>query len=652
MSAKTGYRKDLAVKTTLPSLTVFALVLGTLPVFGQSFTATLAGSREAGGTGDPDGTGIAVLTLDGTTAYYYFWVKDVDPPTAARIYGGRPGESGSVVVDFSPSFQAVGSSAYISLGNVTVSGATAQAISEDPFSFYLDVATAAFPGGALRGQVLGDGPAATAFSSSLRGGSREVPIAGDPDGSGIAVAVLDRSTVDYYLWVKNISTPTAAHMYKGGAGQTGDAVVDFAPAFSGPQAAGSVVADPGVVSDILAHPDEYYINVHTSEFPGGAVRGQLAPTSTTLFFPVLAHNPGAGGSFFRSNLRVMNVNDEDAPVYFEWFPKGSSGAAGPAAKAIEVVTGGGEAVLDDAVNLLFSAADRGSVAVMSSFPIRAVADTFNDQRPAGKGTYGQYMEGLGIDRAYPSGVLVLNSNRPQADLAGFRTNLGYFNPNPFDVKVAFNVRRPDGSLIGTPILSTFRPYANDLALYHQILGGVPSSEQTQENFIITYTASAPVFIYSSVVDNVTSDALNQPSQPIPSASVQAAVAGPTPTPTPSPTPGPTATATPTPIPPAAYTFSEIQGQIFTPICSACHPPNRNMNLQVGVAYSNIVNVSSVENPALMRIKPGDPDNSYMYLKLIGDPRILGSRMPLGGPFLTADQLARFRGWILAGAPEN
>jgi hypothetical protein len=42
----------------------------------------------------------------------------------------------------------------------------------------------------------------------------------------------------------------------------------------------------------------------------------------------------------------------------------------------------------------------------------------------------------------------------------------------------------------------------------------------------------------------------------------------------------------------------------------------------------------------------------MYLKLIGDPSIAGSRMPLGGPFLSAETIAMLRGWIEAGAPNN
>jgi hypothetical protein len=41
-------------------------------------------------------------------------------------------------------------------------------------------------------------------------------------------------------------------------------------------ATGCVRGDKAVVRDVIAHPDQYYVNVHTASFPAGAVSGTLA----------------------------------------------------------------------------------------------------------------------------------------------------------------------------------------------------------------------------------------------------------------------------------------------------------------------------------------------------------------------------------------
>jgi hypothetical protein len=54
----------------------------------------------------------------------------------------------------------------------------------------------------------------------------------------------------------------------------------------------------------------------------------------------------------------------------------------------------------------------------------------------------------------------------------------------------------------------------------------------------------------------------------------------------------------------------------------------------------------------MRVKPGDPANSYVIHKLEGSAGITGSRMPLGGPFLDAATIDEVRSWIAAGAAND
>jgi hypothetical protein len=105
------------------------------------------------------------------------------------------------------------------------------------------------------------------------------------------------------------------------------------------------------------------------------------------------------------------------------------------------------------------------------------------------------------------------------------------------------------------------------------------------------------------------------------------------------------------------TFTAVPTQIFNASCafSGCHggsSPAQGMNLSAGVAYSNIVNVAPSERPSVDRIEPNDAAASYLYLKVIGDPSIVGALMPFGGPPLSTALPDLLRHWIERGAPDD
>jgi len=76
------------------------------------------------------------------------------------------------------------------------------------------------------------------------------------------------------------------------------------------------------------------------------------------------------------------------------------------------------------------------------------------------------------------------------------------------------------------------------------------------------------------------------------------------------------------------------------------------SLKVGEAYGNLVNVPSIQVPAMMRIKPGSTDQSYLWHKVDGTQLQVGGSgtiMPATLP-LSADEKLIFQRWIAAGAP--
>ena len=109
-------------------------------------------------------------------------------------------------------------------------------------------------------------------------GAEEAPGPGDADGTGQATITVLPGKDAQVCWdvsVENISNPVAGHIHEAPEGVAGPIVVGFTNATS-PDFAGCVSVDPELARDIVRNPADYYVNVHTSDFPGGAVRGQLS----------------------------------------------------------------------------------------------------------------------------------------------------------------------------------------------------------------------------------------------------------------------------------------------------------------------------------------------------------------------------------------
>jgi hypothetical protein len=116
------------------------------------------------------------------------------------------------------------------------------------------------------------------LSADLSGSNEVPPVStGDPNGSGTADLTLNQGQGEICLQieVQNIAPTTLQHIHRGAAGTNGPVVVDFTPLLS-QGGDGCVSADPALIKEIRQNPDGFYFNVHTGEFPGGAVRGQLS----------------------------------------------------------------------------------------------------------------------------------------------------------------------------------------------------------------------------------------------------------------------------------------------------------------------------------------------------------------------------------------
>ena len=106
---------------------------------------------------------------------------------------------------------------------------------------------------------------------------------------------------------------------------------------------------------------------------------------------------------------------------------------------------------------------------------------------------------------------------------------------------------------------------------------------------------------------------------------------------------------------APVKYAQIQSLFTRNGCTGCHPGlNPSLNLQAGKSYDALVGIRALEDPDLYRVVAGDPDRSFLYLKVGGNPVIadipaVGSRMPPEAPPIAAEDIQLIHDWIAQGA---
>ncbi len=105
----------------------------------------------------------------------------------------------------------------------------------------------------------------------------------------------------------------------------------------------------------------------------------------------------------------------------------------------------------------------------------------------------------------------------------------------------------------------------------------------------------------------------------------------------------------------APTLVNVQAQVFDMSCafSTCHGDgggSGNLSLTVGSSFVNLVGVPADGDATQTRVIPGDPDGSYLVMKMEDATGIVGDPMP--GVPLEQDRIDLVRAWIEDGAQDN
>ncbi|GAA5003855.1 CHRD domain-containing protein [Streptomyces siamensis] len=136
------------------------------------------------------------------------------------------------------------------------------------------------------------GSGGTILATSLRG-ANEVPVQGGPavgdkDGAALEFIKVKGNKVSVAVTWRGTGRPTLLHIHQGAKGTNGGVKIDFTELLGKIRhhsVVGTVeVEDAALLDALKTDPGSFYANLHTAEFPGGAVRGQLHKVTGTFDF--------------------------------------------------------------------------------------------------------------------------------------------------------------------------------------------------------------------------------------------------------------------------------------------------------------------------------------------------------------------------------
>jgi hypothetical protein len=502
------------------------IVSSVTPLFAQAQTVTLNAVLTPGQevpTSTSTGFGTATFTIDPTRTILTVdeTISGVGPTSGlvgAHIHHLTPGQpTGPVVIPFTHQNFVNGHLTQ------TISGLDPALLSDiiaHPDQYYTNVHNTANPGGAIRGTLAISGTGTATSGGTLFGG--ELRASNEPAGNGAASPAVGAYTITIdashtvLTWELNIGTlqnPILAHIHRfvagGGNGPVVVPLVLSAAGFANGRAHGVITnADPVLLAEIASNPSAFYVNIHTTEAPAGAQRGSLAAIdpNNELDIPVIGKV-----NTFVTDVRIFNPSFTNrATALLEYF----SGASNTNATATlaEDIPPRGTIELNDATGLngLNSAGTTGGLRVTSQSKLVVTSRIFDDQRPNGKGTIGQSVNAISRANALTAGVIPELASVNGS--AGFRTNVGFFNPTTNAVTVRLELRNNSGALVGSNVIT--------LGSYQQIQFAIASlfsnvDLSNQPNLTLTFTASAPIDAYGSVIDNTSLDPIAITAQPDP-----------------------------------------------------------------------------------------------------------------------------------------
>jgi uncharacterized protein (TIGR03118 family) len=212
-------------------------------------------------------TGSALLTLMGNEMFYTVSFSGLTGPvTGAHIHGpGDASTNANVIIPFDPPATSSGTFS----GNVSLNPTNLAYLLSG--QTYINIHTATNGGGEIRGQIY-----PVQFSTLLNGASEVPPTPSTATGAG--TFSLANSAFKYDITFTNLLSPaTGAHIHgPANTSTNANVIIPFgAPAATAGRISGTSTVDAQTLLDLIS--GLTYANIHSTNFPGGEIRGQLLP---------------------------------------------------------------------------------------------------------------------------------------------------------------------------------------------------------------------------------------------------------------------------------------------------------------------------------------------------------------------------------------
>jgi CHRD domain len=240
------------------------LALATIATAQTSYWAAfLDGAQETPATvTNGGGWGVVRLVEPANSVNIFVHVESLgSAATAAHMHVGGVGIAGGIIVPLAGGPADWSGSAVLSAANVTALKNAGT---------YLNVHTAVFPNGEVRGQVVAS--LTTRFAAVLNGAQETPPNPSTATGTGIAFLHEPSNRVVYTVSTNGLVNVTAAHIHQAPATVAGPVIVPL----NGIPGQYCGVSDRLTAAQVTAlKANGMYFNVHTAAFPNGEIRGQM-----------------------------------------------------------------------------------------------------------------------------------------------------------------------------------------------------------------------------------------------------------------------------------------------------------------------------------------------------------------------------------------